>query len=131
VSHTTRQTLSFTHTNPLPSAVCTGTVPDGARPTPEPTAITISYVPNIYFSFPYIDTYFPDWSYCTAALSQCNVNYEACTSHLGGLPGGNGGYAVTIVVQGGRGTTITAGAEFSYDMAMATSICKGFLFLID
>lgn len=93
---------------------------------PAPSTTAISYVPNTYFSFPYIATYFANPGYCSAAISQCDANHAACTSQLGGAGGGGvgGDYAVTIVVPGGGGTTVTAGAGFTFDAATATSICK-------
>ena len=105
-----------------PSAVCTGTAP-ASFVSPGPTATAVSYVPNAYFSFPYIATYFANGGYCSAAVSQCSANYAACTSQLGGGAAG-AGYAVTIVVPGGGGTTVTAGAEATVGAASATSICE-------
>lgn len=116
-----------------PSAVCTGTAPASFVP-PGPTATAVSYVPNAYFSFPYVATYFANGGFCSAAVSQCSANYEACTEHLGGQGGGGGGgggYAVTIVVPGGGGTTVTAAAGATYDAASATSICKIVVSLCD
>ncbi|KAK3310308.1 uncharacterized protein B0T15DRAFT_32653 [Chaetomium strumarium] len=104
-------------------AVCTGTAP-ASFVTPSPaTATAVSYVSNPYFSFPYIATYFANPGYCSAAVSQCSANYAACTSQLGG-PSAGGGYAVTIVVPGGGGTTVTAGASATVGVASATSICS-------
>ncbi|KAK4239452.1 hypothetical protein C8A03DRAFT_14149 [Achaetomium macrosporum] len=104
-------------------AVCTGTAP-ASFVTPSPaTATAVSYVSNPYFSFPYIATYFANPGYCSAAVSQCSANYAACTSQLGG-PGAGAGYAVTIVVPGGGGTTVTAGASATVGAASATSICS-------
>jgi hypothetical protein len=57
-------------------------VAPGAAPT-----TAVSYVPNVYFSFPYIATYFANPGYCSAAVSQCSANYAACTSQLGGSGG--------------------------------------------
>ncbi|KAK3695195.1 hypothetical protein B0T22DRAFT_97097 [Podospora appendiculata] len=101
-------------------AVCTGTAP-ASFVTPAPTATAVSYVPNVYFSFPYVATYFPDAGYCSAAISQCSANFGACTSELGGQAGSGG---ITIVVPGGGGTTVTGGAQFSLGVASATSICS-------
>ncbi|KAL2137063.1 hypothetical protein VTI74DRAFT_9669 [Chaetomium olivicolor] len=100
-------------------AVCTGTAP-ASFAAPSPTSV--SYVPNAYFSFPYIATYFANPGHCSAAISQCNANYAACTSQLGGQGGLGGGYAVTIVVPGGGGTTV-AGRGVTVGLASATSIC--------
>lgn len=96
-------------------AVCTGTAPASA-PTNRPTA-PVSFVPNSYFSFPYAPTDFGDREACTSAVSACSRNYEACTS---GLQGG-GGFAVTIDVPGGGGTTVGAGVNLG---ASATSVCS-------
>lgn len=105
------------------SAVCTGTAP-ASFVTPDPTTAA-SYVPNEYFSFPYVATSFANPGHCSAAISQCSANYEACTSQLAREDGsGGGGYAVTVVVPGGGGTTVTAGAGVSVDASAATSICK-------
>ena len=121
-----KQTTPFltTHPNP-PSAVCTGTAP-ASFVTPGPAATTAaSYVPNVYFSFPYIATYFANPGHCSAALSQCSANHAACITRLGGGGGGVGGeLGVTIVVPGGGGTTIAAGGGVTYAAASATSICK-------
>jgi hypothetical protein len=109
--------------NSLPafSAVCTGTAP-ATFVTPGAAQTTaVSYVPNVYFSFPYVATYFANPGYCSAAVSQCSANYAACTSQLGGS--GGAGYAVTIVVPGGGGTTVTAGGGISVAPAAATTIC--------
>jgi len=107
------------------SAVCTGTAP-ASFVTPGPTTPTaVSYVPNVYFSFPYIATYFANPAHCSAALSQCNANHAACTSQLEGKgEAAGGGYAVTIVVPGGGGTTVTADDGITYNAATATSVCK-------
>jgi hypothetical protein len=106
----------------FPSAVCTGTAP-ASFVSPGPTATAVSYVPNAYFSFHYIATYFDNGGYCSAAVSQCSANYAACTSQLGGGAAG-AGYPVTIVVPGGGGTTVTAGAGATVGAASATSICE-------
>ncbi|KAG7292303.1 hypothetical protein NEMBOFW57_002338 [Staphylotrichum longicolle] len=103
-------------------AVCTGTAP-ASFVTPGPSVPTaVSYVPNAYFSFPYAATYFANPGYCSAAVSQCSANYAACTAQLGGQ-GGGAGYAVTIVVPGGGGTTV-AGAGVTYAASSASSICN-------
>ncbi|KAL2020176.1 hypothetical protein VTK56DRAFT_8700 [Thermocarpiscus australiensis] len=105
-------------------AVCTGTAPASfATPGPAATTTAVSYVPNSYFSFPYIATSFANQGYCSAAVSQCSANYAACTAQLGGQ-GSSGGYAVTIVVPGGRGTTVTGGGGVTVNAASATSICS-------
>lgn len=95
---------------------------------PRPSTTAASYVPNAYFSFPFVATYFANPNHCSAAVSQCSANYAACTAQLGGGGqgggGGGGGYAVTIVVPGGGGTTVTAAAGASVGPASATSICK-------
>ncbi|KAL2157428.1 hypothetical protein VTH06DRAFT_6120 [Thermothelomyces fergusii] len=108
------------------NAVCTGTVP-ASFVTPDPAGPTpvVSYVPNEFFSFPYIATYFPNPGYCSAAVMQCSSNYAACTSQLARVGFvGDGGYAVTVVVPGGGGVTVTAAAGISVDAAAATSICS-------
>ncbi len=79
-------------------------------------------MPNSYFSFPYVATYFANPSYCTDAISQCSVNYLACTAQLGGGQGG-GRNPVTIVVPGGGGTTV-GGDGSAIGIASAASICK-------
>ncbi|KAK4245638.1 hypothetical protein C7999DRAFT_16178 [Corynascus novoguineensis] len=105
------------------NAVCTGTAP-ASFVTPDPTTAA-SYVPNEYFSFPYVATSFANPGHCSAAISQCSANYEACTSQLAREDGsGGGGYAVTVVVPGGGGTTVTAGAGVSVDASAAASICN-------
>ncbi|KAK4177668.1 hypothetical protein QBC36DRAFT_126752 [Triangularia setosa] len=103
--------------------ICTGTAP-ASFATPLPAATTaVSYVPNGFFSFPYVATYFANREHCSAAARQCDTNYEACQSQLQGLAGGVG-YAVTIAVPGGGGTTVTAAAGITYEPARATSICS-------
>ncbi|KAK3941848.1 hypothetical protein QBC46DRAFT_381602 [Diplogelasinospora grovesii] len=105
-------------------AVCTGTAP-ATFVTPTAAATTaVSYVPNAYFSFPYVATYFANGGDCSRAVSQCSSNYAACTSQLEGLAGSGGGYAVTIVVPGGGGTTVTGAGQTTYATASATSICN-------
>ncbi|KAK3394527.1 hypothetical protein B0H63DRAFT_517649 [Podospora didyma] len=98
------------------NAVCTGTAPGSFVP---PTTTAASFVPNPYFSFPYLATYFANAGDCSAAVTQCGSNYAACTAQLAGA----GGYGVTIVVPGGAGTTITGGGV-NYGPASATSICN-------
>ncbi|KAI0011261.1 hypothetical protein F4779DRAFT_235595 [Xylariaceae sp. FL0662B] len=95
------------------SATCTGVAPTGASATP-------SFVSNTYFQFPYIPTSFANPAACTSALSQCARNYRACVSELGGS---NPGYAVTIVVPGGGGTTVAA-THATVPSATATSVCS-------
>ncbi|VBB72779.1 Putative protein of unknown function [Podospora comata] len=104
-------------------AICTGTAP-ASFVTPVPAATTaVSYVANNFFSFPYVATYFANREHCSAAARQCDANHEACQSQLQGLAGG-AGYAVTIAVPGGGGTTVTAAAGVTYEPARATSICS-------
>ncbi|KAL2168459.1 hypothetical protein VTG60DRAFT_7261 [Thermothelomyces hinnuleus] len=108
------------------NAVCTGTAP-ASFVTPDPAGATtaVSYVPNEFFSFPYVATSFANPGHCSAAVMQCSSNYAACTSQLARVGGsGDGGYAVTVVVPGGGGTTVTAAAGISVDAAAATSICN-------
>lgn len=76
-------------------------------------------MPNAYFSYPYIATYFANRGDCSAAVSQCSANYGACTSQLAG----QGGFGVTIVVPGGDGTTITNGGQANVGPTSASSIC--------
>ncbi|KAK0628142.1 hypothetical protein B0T17DRAFT_487771 [Bombardia bombarda] len=104
------------------NAVCTGTAP-ASFVTPMPTTAPVSFVPNAYFSFPYIATYFVDAGACSQAVSECSANYGACTSQLDGQLG-SGPYGVTIVVPGGGGTTVTGGAQVNYGTASASSICS-------
>jgi hypothetical protein len=108
----------------LPSAVCTGTAPESFVPPGAAATTAASYVPNVFFSFPYVATYFANPGHCSAAISQCNANHAACTSQLAEQDGAGGGYAVTVVVPGGGGTTVTAGGGISVGAAAATSICK-------
>ncbi|KAK4128308.1 hypothetical protein N657DRAFT_13628 [Parathielavia appendiculata] len=104
------------------NAICTGTAPASfVSSGPAPTT-AVSYVSNVYFSFPYIATSFANPGHCSAAVSQCSANHAACTSQLGGF--GSAGYAVTIVVPGGGGTTVTAGGGISVAPTAATSICN-------
>lgn len=102
------------------SAICTGVAPGTlAPPTP-----TISFVPNPYFSFPYIPTSLAGPNACSQAVSQCDANYEVCTAQLAGA---NTGFQVTIAVPGlpgADGTTIVGGAGVTYPTASATSICR-------
>lgn len=101
-------------------AVCTGTAPSSFRP---PTTTAVSYVPNNYFSFPYIATSFSNEGACSRAVSQCSANYAACTQDLGGAGGGG---AVTVVVPAGNGgtTTIGANAGATLPTASASSVCQ-------
>ncbi|KAI0484758.1 hypothetical protein GGR56DRAFT_41212 [Xylariaceae sp. FL0804] len=96
------------------TATCTGVAPST-------TATTTSYVRNSYFSFPYVQTSFSNQAACTAAVSACSANYQACVSDLGGLAAG--GYGVTIQVPGGGGTTVAA-TQASLEPATATSVCS-------
>lgn len=100
-------------------AVCTGTAPSSYKP---PTTTAVSYVPNAYFSFPYIATSFSNAGACSRAVSQCSANYAACTADLAGGAGG----AVTVVVPAGNGgtTTIGANAGTTLPTASATSVCQ-------
>ncbi|KAK4105974.1 hypothetical protein N658DRAFT_2390 [Parathielavia hyrcaniae] len=104
------------------NAVCTGTAPASFVPPGSSPTTAVSYVSNVYFTFPYIATSFANPGHCSAAVSQCSANHAACASQLGGS--GGAGYAVTIVVPGGGGTTVTAGAGISVAPAAATSICN-------
>lgn len=101
-------------------AVCTGTAPSSFRP---PTTTAVSYVPNNYFSFPYIATSFSNEGACSRAVSQCSANYAACTQDLGGAGGGG---AVTVVVPAGNGQTTTIGANAGATLptASASSVCQ-------
>lgn len=102
------------------NAVCTGTAPSSFRP---PTTTAVSYVPNAYFSFPYIGTTFSNAGACSRAVSQCSANYAACTDDLGGAGGGG---AVTVVVPAGNGQTTTIGANAGATLptASASSVCQ-------
>lgn len=95
-------------------AVCTGTAPtsvSGGNPTFIP-----SYVSNSYFSFPYAPTSFPNSAECESAARACSKNYDSCLTKLGGS-----GYAVTVDVPGGGGTTVNGDSR---DLGTsATSIC--------
>ncbi|KAK3906224.1 hypothetical protein C8A05DRAFT_40960 [Staphylotrichum tortipilum] len=105
-------------------AVCTGTAPANfVTPGAAPTPTAVSYVPNAYFSFPYVATYFANPGSCSAAISQCSVNYLACTAQLGGGGDGGGRNPVTVVVPGGGGTTVGGGGT-AYGIASAASICN-------
>lgn len=98
----------------MKSAVCTGTAPataSGSMPTD-----AVSYVANSYFSFPYAPTSFTNSASCASATRACSQNYDACITNLG-----NSGYAVTVAVPGGGGTTVN-GAERNLGSS-ATSIC--------
>ncbi|KAI0172005.1 hypothetical protein GGR52DRAFT_548619 [Hypoxylon sp. FL1284] len=98
------------------TATCTGVAPTG--PTP-----TVSYVSNTYFSFPYIQTSFPNSVACSSALDQCSRNYQACVTGLG--DGGSGqAWGVTVVVPGGGGTTVAATTGTGLPAPTATSICS-------
>ncbi|KAI0899380.1 hypothetical protein F4806DRAFT_452544 [Annulohypoxylon nitens] len=97
------------------TATCTGVAPTG-------TSVSVSYVSNTYFTFPYIPTSFANSVACTSALNQCSSNYQACVSDLAGSAGGV--YGVTIVVPGGGGTTIAATQGTALPSATATSVCS-------
>ena len=95
-------------------AVCTGKAPSSPVPT---QARGSSYVPNSYFSFPYAPASFANSASCAAAASACSQNYDACITNLA-----SPGYAVTVNVPGGGGTTVD-GARNSAG-SLATSICN-------
>lgn len=99
--------------------VCTGAAPATfVAPTAAPTAV--SFVPNQYFSFPYISTAFANSAACTSAVSQCSRNYDMCTSGLQG----QAGFGVTVVVGGGSGgTTVANQGGVNLGPSSATSIC--------
>ncbi|KAI1325274.1 hypothetical protein F5Y16DRAFT_378429 [Xylariaceae sp. FL0255] len=97
------------------TATCTGVAPTT-------TVTTASYVSNSYFQFPIVAYSFSNAAACTAAVSDCASNYNACVSEL--VSGaGSGGYGVTVSVPGGGGTTV-APATTSFASATATSICS-------
>lgn len=101
------------------NAVCTGTAPPSFV-TPSPT-LPVSYVPNQYFSFPYIVTSFDNPQACSQAVDQCSANNQACTAALNG-PSGPG---VTVIVPGGGGTTIAGnGGAGNLGPTSASSICS-------
>ena len=85
--------------------VCTGTAPS-IFVTPTATPTVVSYVPNSFFPYPFMATSFANSAACLSAVSQCGVNYAACTSDLEGSDAANG-YGVTIVVPGGGGVTVS------------------------
>ncbi|KAF4997089.1 hypothetical protein FGRMN_4098 [Fusarium graminum] len=97
-------------------AVCTGTAP--ATATGEATA-SASYVPNTYFAFPYAATTFSNEAACTSATDACEENYSQCVNFLGD----GGQYGVTIVVPGGRGTTVEGGGQ-ALGSSSATAVCS-------
>ncbi|KAK0656035.1 hypothetical protein B0T16DRAFT_26497 [Cercophora newfieldiana] len=105
------------------NAVCTGTAPtEFVAPTP-----TVAFVPNPYFSFPFIATSFNGPGACSQAASQCNANYNACTAQLEGQGELGGSYQVTIAVPGAGGipgTTLVGNGGVTYPTASATSICS-------
>lgn len=105
------------------NAVCTGTAPaEFVGPTP-----TVAFVPNPYFSFPFIPTSFNGPGACSQAASQCSDNYNACTAQLEGQGGSGGSYQVTIAVPGmggSPGTTIVGNGGVTYPTSSATSICS-------
>ncbi|KAK4144634.1 uncharacterized protein C8A04DRAFT_27570 [Dichotomopilus funicola] len=107
------------------NAVCTGTAPATfVTPNPADATTAVSFVPNSFFSFPYIATSFANPGHCSAAVSQCSANFAACTAQLGSDSGNGGGYAVTVVVPGGGGTTVAPANGISVDAAAVTSICN-------
>lgn len=95
--------------------MCTGTAPPTASNN-SPTA-TISYVPNSYFSFPYAPTTFANSASCASATKGCSENYDSCLTNLGGS-----GFAVTVNVPGGGGTTVNGNNQNLG--TSATSICS-------
>ncbi|KAM4059326.1 hypothetical protein HRG_007816 [Hirsutella rhossiliensis] len=97
-------------------AVCTGTAP--ATPLDSVPTAAVSYVPNSYFSFPYAATTFANSASCASAVAACSSNYGVCVAGLQR----NGGYAVTINVPGGGGTTV-GGMQGDLG-ASATPICS-------
>ncbi|KAK0733350.1 hypothetical protein B0T26DRAFT_669766 [Lasiosphaeria miniovina] len=108
---------------PVSMAVCTGTAP-ASFVTPNPAQTTpVSFVPNPYFSFPYIATSFAGPTDCSAAVSECSVNWAVCTAQLEGQAG-SAPFGVTIVVPGGGGVTVGGGAGVTYPTPTATSICN-------
>ncbi|PHH84497.1 hypothetical protein CDD83_1855 [Cordyceps sp. RAO-2017] len=97
-------------------AICTGTAPI-VTPGGSPTA-AVSYVPNQYFPFPFAAASFGNSASCASAVAACSSNYGACVTKLQG----NGGFAVTVNVPGGIGTTV-GGSDQSLG-GSATSICS-------
>ncbi|KAF4509779.1 hypothetical protein G6O67_003917 [Ophiocordyceps sinensis] len=97
-------------------AVCTGTAP--ATPLDAGPTAAVSYVPNPYFSFPYAPTTFANSASCASAVDACSSTYGVCVAGLQR----NGGYAVTINVPGGGGTTV---GGWQGDLgASATPVCS-------
>ncbi|CAK7233965.1 hypothetical protein SEUCBS140593_008779, partial [Sporothrix eucalyptigena] len=82
------------------------------------TTAAASYVPNSYFSFPYLlpagvvaTTALADANACDAVLDQCSQTFSQCTSELENGGGGTNNVdsgGVTIVISGS--TTFTRGA---------------------
>lgn len=97
------------------SAVCTGLAPASGYED-DPTAAP-SYVPNSFYSFPYVPTSFANSALCASATKTCSKVYDACVTSLWG-----GGHGVTIIVSEGGGTTVK-GDVLSYGPS-ATSICS-------
>lgn len=107
------------------SDVCTGSAPT----TYVTTTTAASYVPNSFYSFPYIlpvgiavSTALADINACDAVVQQCSRAFSQCTAGLensgsgsgtgsdnvgSGSGGGGGGGAVTVVISGS--TTFTRG----------------------
>jgi hypothetical protein len=80
---------------------------------------TVTYVPNVYFSWPYLPTSYVNAAACTSAYSVCQTEYAACTQDLQG-----GSFAVTIDSPNG-GVTVGGGTgTYSLGAAQATSVCK-------
>lgn len=103
------------------SDVCTGSAPT----TYVTTTAAASYVPNSFYSFPYllpagvaVATALADVNACDAVVNQCSQTFSQCTSALensgsssgsdnvgsGGSDGGGSG-AITVIISGS--TTIT------------------------
>ncbi|KAH8808398.1 hypothetical protein F5884DRAFT_792085 [Xylogone sp. PMI_703] len=79
---------------------------------------SLSLVQNSYFPWPYIPTSYANSAACNSAYQACQTNYMVCTNDLVG-----GGFAVTISVPGGGGTTIAPTAT-ALPTPSATSICS-------
>lgn len=103
-----------------PTAVVVSASIVTATTTAAPSTGAVSYVPNPYFSFPYIPSTFANSASCSAAYSTCASDYAQCTIDL---QGGEGRFAVTIVAPGG-GITVSAPASTNVGAASATAICS-------
>ncbi len=108
----------------LSSAVCTGTAPATFVTPTAATTAPVSFVPNTFFSFPYITTVFANGAACQAAVSQCSQNYAACAADLQGGANAGPGYAVTIVVPGGGGTTVAPTVASALSPESASAVCS-------